>query len=106
MCLNYAVTHEDFAWGVRGEPGVVGAFEKIYDDKDLIVSFDAINFTFPKSVLRLKTQTHMLIKSLAVQTLPPTSHGLIKTKIPQSLVSGACKVLSTFCPMVPMTAAS
>jgi hypothetical protein len=48
MCLNYAVTHEDFAWGVRGEPGVVEAFEKIYDDKDLIVSFDAINFTFPK----------------------------------------------------------
>jgi len=48
MCLNYAVTHEDFAWGVRGEPGVVGAFEKVYDDKDLIVSFDAINFTFPK----------------------------------------------------------
>lgn len=48
MCLSYAVTHEDFAWGVRGEPGVVGAFEEIYDDKDLIVSFDAINFTFPK----------------------------------------------------------
>jgi hypothetical protein len=48
MCLNYAVTHEDFAWAVRGEPGVVGAFEKIYDDKDLIVSFDAINFGFPK----------------------------------------------------------
>ncbi|KAH4215826.1 hypothetical protein HBI70_236410 [Parastagonospora nodorum] len=47
MCLNYAVTHEDFAWGVRGEPGVVGAFEKIYNDKDLIVSFDAINFGFP-----------------------------------------------------------
>ncbi|KAI2474984.1 hypothetical protein Ptr902_13609 [Pyrenophora tritici-repentis] len=42
MCLHYAVTHEDFAWGVRGEPGVVGAFEKIYDDKELIVSFDAI----------------------------------------------------------------
>lgn len=48
MCLNYAVTHEDFAWGVRGEAGVVGSFEKIYDDEDLIVSFDAINFTFPK----------------------------------------------------------
>ncbi|KAJ5681352.1 uncharacterized protein N7477_001292 [Penicillium maclennaniae] len=26
---------------------VVGAFEKIYDDEDLIVSFDAINFQFP-----------------------------------------------------------
>lgn len=48
MCLQYAVTHEDFAWSVRGEPGVVGAFEKVYDTKDLIVSFDAINFGFPK----------------------------------------------------------
>lgn len=48
MCLNYAVTHEDFAWGIRSEPGVVGAFEKVYNTKDLIVSFDAINFSFPK----------------------------------------------------------
>jgi hypothetical protein len=48
MCLQYAVSHEDFAWEIRGEPGVVGAFEKVYDDKDLLVSFDAINFTFPK----------------------------------------------------------
>jgi hypothetical protein len=48
MCLQYAVTHENFAWGIRGEPGVVGAFEKVYDTEDLIVSFDAINFGFPK----------------------------------------------------------
>ena len=47
MCLHYAVTHEDFAWSIRGEPGVVGAFEKVYDTEDLIVSFDAINFTLP-----------------------------------------------------------
>lgn len=47
MCLQYAVTHEDFAWAIRGEPGVVGAFEKVYNTKDLIVSFDAINFTLP-----------------------------------------------------------
>ncbi|KAK3671650.1 hypothetical protein LTR78_008383 [Recurvomyces mirabilis] len=48
MCLQYGVTHEDFVWAVRGEPGVVGAFESVYDDQDLIVSFDAINFTLPK----------------------------------------------------------
>ena len=48
MCLQYAVTHEDFAWAIRGELGVVGAFEKVYDTQDLIVSFDAINFGFPK----------------------------------------------------------
>jgi hypothetical protein len=48
MCLQYAVTHEDFAWAIRGEPGVIDAFEKVYNDKDLIVSFDAVNFGFPK----------------------------------------------------------
>jgi hypothetical protein len=48
MCLQYAVTHEDFAWGIRSEAGVVETFEKIYNDKDLIVSFDAINFGFPQ----------------------------------------------------------
>jgi hypothetical protein len=48
MCLQYAVTHEDFAWSIRGEPAVIDAFEKVYDTKDLIVSFDAINFGFPK----------------------------------------------------------
>lgn len=48
MCLHYGLPHEDFVWGIRSEPGVVSAFEKIYDDEDLIVSFDAVNFQFPK----------------------------------------------------------
>ena len=30
------------------EPGVFDDFEKVYDTPDLIVSFDAINFGFPK----------------------------------------------------------
>ncbi|KAJ5882445.1 uncharacterized protein N7529_001117 [Penicillium soppii] len=47
MCLNYGLSHEDFVWEIRSEPGVISAFEKIYDDEDLIVSFDAINFQFP-----------------------------------------------------------
>lgn len=47
MCLQYAVTHEDFAWSIRGEPGVVKPFEQVYNTDDLIVSFDAINFTLP-----------------------------------------------------------
>lgn len=44
MCLDYAVAHEDFVWEVRAEPGVVGTFEKVLGTKDLIVSFDAVNF--------------------------------------------------------------
>lgn len=48
MCMHYCVGHEDFVWNVRSEPGVIDAFEKVYDDKDLIVSFDAVNFALPK----------------------------------------------------------
>lgn len=44
MCLDYAVSHEDFTWDVRAEPGVVSAFEKVLRTEDLIVSFDAVNF--------------------------------------------------------------
>ncbi|KAF3012256.1 hypothetical protein E8E14_011410 [Neopestalotiopsis sp. 37M] len=47
MCWWYSLAHEDFVWRMRSEPGVVSAFEKVYDTSDLIVSFDALNFTFP-----------------------------------------------------------
>jgi hypothetical protein len=47
MCLAYAVTHEKFVWDVRTEPGVLDTFRKVYNDKDLIVSFDAVGFGFP-----------------------------------------------------------
>ncbi|KAL3471068.1 hypothetical protein BJX99DRAFT_250697 [Aspergillus californicus] len=47
MCMHYAAPHEKFVWDVRSEPGVVQAFEKVYNDNDLIVSFDAVNFGFP-----------------------------------------------------------
>lgn len=47
MCQAYGVPHEKFTWDIRCEPGVVGAFEKVYDTEDLLVSFDAVNFTFP-----------------------------------------------------------
>ncbi|KAM0706050.1 hypothetical protein Q7P35_007410 [Cladosporium inversicolor] len=47
MCAGYGLPHETFAWDIRTEPGVVGAFEKVYETKDLIVSFDAMNLSFP-----------------------------------------------------------
>lgn len=46
MLINYGAPHEDFVWDIRSEPGVVGAFEKVFDTEDLIVSFDAINYGF------------------------------------------------------------
>lgn len=47
MVFAYGLPHEKFTWDIRSEPGVVGAFEKVYDTKDLLVSFDAINYSFP-----------------------------------------------------------
>ncbi|KAK4054120.1 hypothetical protein OIV83_001145 [Microbotryomycetes sp. JL201] len=48
MILHYGVAQEDWVWKVRTEPGVVGAFEKVYNTEDLIVSFDAVNIQWPK----------------------------------------------------------
>jgi len=47
MCAGYGLPHESFTWAIRTEPGVVGAFEKVYEDENLIVSFDAVNMSFP-----------------------------------------------------------
>jgi hypothetical protein len=47
MCLWYGVCHEDFTWKIRSEPAVIDAFSKVYQDEDLIVSFDGVNFGFP-----------------------------------------------------------
>jgi hypothetical protein len=48
MILNYGVTHEQWVWDIRGEPGVIDAFAKVYEDEDLIVSFDVVNVGFAK----------------------------------------------------------
>ncbi|KAJ1324214.1 phytanoyl-CoA hydroxylase [Microdochium nivale] len=47
MVNGYGISHEDFTWAVRQEPGVVDAFQKVYDTEDLIVSFDIVNMAFP-----------------------------------------------------------
>jgi len=36
MCMAYGVAHEDFVWRIRAEPGVVEAFETVYDTKDIM----------------------------------------------------------------------
>jgi len=47
MIMHYGLSHEDWVWKVRCEPGVVGAFEKVYNTEDLIVSFDVVNVQWP-----------------------------------------------------------
>ena len=44
---NYCVVHEKFMWDIRKEPGVVGAFAKVWDTDELLVSFDSLNISFP-----------------------------------------------------------
>ncbi|KAK2033494.1 phytanoyl-CoA dioxygenase [Colletotrichum zoysiae] len=43
----YCVSHEKFFWDARQEPGVLGAFAKLWGTDELLVSFDAMNLTFP-----------------------------------------------------------
>ncbi|RDW95314.1 hypothetical protein BP5796_01077 [Coleophoma crateriformis] len=43
----YSVSHEKFMWDARMEPGVLKAFETMWGTSELLVSFDALNITFP-----------------------------------------------------------
>ncbi|KAL1636194.1 hypothetical protein SLS58_009888 [Diplodia intermedia] len=53
----YCVAHEAFMWELRLEPGVLGAFEKLWGTDELLVSFDALNVTLPAH-LRADAATH------------------------------------------------
>lgn len=56
----YGAPHESFTWGVRSEPGVIDAFAKLFGTDDLIVSFDAVNVSFPnrRDLPELKPWAH------------------------------------------------
>jgi ectoine hydroxylase-related dioxygenase (phytanoyl-CoA dioxygenase family) len=43
----YGVAHEKFMWDARMEPGVLAAFAELWGTDELLVSFDALNITFP-----------------------------------------------------------
>ncbi len=44
---TYGVTHEKFMWDARMEPAVLAAFVRLWGTEELLVSFDALNVTFP-----------------------------------------------------------
>lgn len=44
---RYGVAHEQFAWDIRTEPGVVDVFAKIWGTDELIVSYDSVNISLP-----------------------------------------------------------
>lgn len=44
---HYAVMHEKFMWDARMEPRILDVFSKVWGTDKLLVSFDALNITFP-----------------------------------------------------------
>ncbi|EXJ90483.1 hypothetical protein A1O1_03586 [Capronia coronata CBS 617.96] len=58
---GYGVAHEKFMWDARMEPGVLEAFELLWGTKELLVSFDSLNITFPnrKDVPRKAAWEHI-----------------------------------------------
>jgi Phytanoyl-CoA dioxygenase (PhyH) len=57
----YCVTHEKFFWDARQERGVLDTFAKIWGTDELLVSFDAMNLTFPnrKDIPRRPSWEHI-----------------------------------------------
>ncbi|ORY91652.1 hypothetical protein BCR35DRAFT_328243 [Leucosporidium creatinivorum] len=47
MIHNYSGSAEQWVWDIRCEPGVVGAFAKLFGTEDLISSFDAFSIMLP-----------------------------------------------------------
>lgn len=50
---RHAVAHEQFAWDIRTEPGVVDVFAKVWGTSELTCSYDSVNMSFPLKELDL-----------------------------------------------------
>lgn len=48
MYFAYAAPHEKMAWEARMEPAVIDIFEKLWETKELITSFDGLNVSLPR----------------------------------------------------------
>ena len=44
---RHASGHEQFAWDIRSEPGLIDVFSKIWGTDELAVSFDGVNVSLP-----------------------------------------------------------
>lgn len=48
MYYAYSAPHESMAWEARTEPKVVEIFEKLWETKELLCSFDGLNISLPR----------------------------------------------------------
>lgn len=44
---GYSCGHEQYAWDIRQEPGVIDAFARVWNTNELLVSFDGLNISVP-----------------------------------------------------------
>ncbi|KAM0748624.1 hypothetical protein T439DRAFT_68812 [Meredithblackwellia eburnea MCA 4105] len=44
---HYGVSHEQFVWDLKSEPGLVDVFATVWDTNKLLVSFDGLNMSMP-----------------------------------------------------------
>ncbi|CZR52805.1 uncharacterized protein PAC_02682 [Phialocephala subalpina] len=51
MYLHFAAAHEKYVWDARCEPGVIEHFARLWGTDELLVSFDTVNITLPKSIV-------------------------------------------------------
>ena len=58
MYFSYAAPHEASAWEARTEPAIVDIFEKLWDTKKLITSFDGFNVFPPRKDLNWSPWPH------------------------------------------------
>lgn len=58
MYFAYGSTHEQMAWEARTEPAIVDIFEKLWETKELICSFDGMNIYPPRKDLALTPWPH------------------------------------------------
>ena len=58
MYFAYGSTHENYVWEARTEPAVVDIFEKLWETKELICSFDGVNIFPPRKDLNWSPWPH------------------------------------------------
>ncbi len=56
LIQHFGVGQSEMAWSVREDPTMRAIFEKLWNTKDLIVSFDGVNITPPPEVTRMGWQ--------------------------------------------------
>jgi hypothetical protein len=58
MYFAYGSTHEKYTWEARTEPAIVDIFEKLWETKELIASFDGVNIFPPRKDLNWSAWPH------------------------------------------------